>query len=337
LVELLVVIAIIGILIALLLPAVQAAREAARRSQCSNNLKQIGLALHNFHDAVKAFPPGQFDDNNNDYGWITYLLPFLEQQNIYNKLTGDGGIILIKTSGTHVLPNPPCTDLTNCDSCNGVAGSAWPPTGGDGSYSQVGQNHGGGICKNVLKVVVCPSDALASKDHEGYGKSNYCGNIGWAFPSANWTGCGGYDASKQTGVLRFDNYNLSTWMTRMADILDGTSNTIAVGEVSQTSNVRPDKNDHNNFPIWPGGRGNCGGNNVGSWGRFTDTEFFINRRDDPSSPDAWKSDLTFGSMHPSGAQFLLCDGSVHFINENIDTTMYRYLGARSDGQVATIP
>jgi prepilin-type N-terminal cleavage/methylation domain-containing protein len=328
LVELLVVIAIIGILIALLLPAVQAAREAARRSQCSNNLKQLGLALHNFHDAVKAFPTGQIDDDNDCYGWITYLLPFLEQKNIYDKLVNDATypVLLIKTSGTHALPNPPCTGASNVDTCQ--------------PYTQVGGNQGGSICKNVLKTVVCPSDPLAAKDHEGYGKSNYCGNVGWAFKDSagvdKW-GCAQYNAGLQTGVLRFDNNNDNTWMTRIADILDGTSNTIAVGEVSVTSNVREDKSDHANFPIWPGGRGGCDGKQLGSWGRIIDTDFFINRRDLPTSADAWKSDLSFGSMHPSGAQFLLCDGSAHFINENIDLTMYRYLGARSDGQVATIP
>src|SRR5664279_3132940 len=89
LIELLVVIAIIAVLIALLLPAVQAAREAARRAQCVNNLKQIALALHNYHDTVGTFPPGSIDDvnwNGTWWNWLAFILPQLEQRNIYNAI-----------------------------------------------------------------------------------------------------------------------------------------------------------------------------------------------------------------------------------------------------------
>ncbi|MCA9201485.1 MAG: DUF1559 domain-containing protein, partial [Planctomycetales bacterium] len=87
LVELLVVIAIIGVLVAMLLPAVQAAREAARRSDCSNKLKQFGLALQNFHDTYKNFPPGMTDDDTDNLGWGTYILPFIEQGNLYDQMS----------------------------------------------------------------------------------------------------------------------------------------------------------------------------------------------------------------------------------------------------------
>ena len=87
LVELLVVIAIIWILVALLLPAIQAAREAARRTQCANNLKQLGVAIHNFHGVNNNFPVGAHDDDNDAYAWGAYLLPYLEQQPLYDTLT----------------------------------------------------------------------------------------------------------------------------------------------------------------------------------------------------------------------------------------------------------
>ena len=128
LVELLVVIAIIGILVALLLPAIQAAREAARRTQCSNNIKQIGIALQNFHDTYKKFPPAAGDDDTNEWGWGTYLLSFMEQGVLYDQLSADSGRFW-------AVPNMGGPNGVNIDTMGGPFGQygRWRPTGSDRS------------------------------------------------------------------------------------------------------------------------------------------------------------------------------------------------------------
>jgi len=225
LVELLVVIAIIGVLVALLLPAVQAAREAARRSSCGNNLKQIGLSLHNFHDTFLNLPPGQINDDNDRYGWPAYILPFIEQDNIYNQLV-DAGVLFYPTGNT------PNTD------------SLRPET-------QIRQNHASSVCKTTLDAFMCPSDVLSEVNNDGYGKNNYCGNVGPQF--ANF-GCASEKGNVQEGPLVFSNDNVATYVVKFRDVTDGTANTIMVGEVSESANVNRNTNSDSRFPLWAGGK-----------------------------------------------------------------------------------
>jgi prepilin-type N-terminal cleavage/methylation domain-containing protein/prepilin-type processing-associated H-X9-DG protein len=237
LIELLVVIAIIAILICLLVPAVQKVREAAARIQCANNLKQIGIAYHSYHDSMKYFPPAFSKPSN--WGWAVWLLPFVEQDNLYKTLNPDGT----------VLGHNNLTDTQK------------------------------------LSVYLCPSDPtpLTNKYFSGYAKSNYtCSE-----PIS--------DGGSQT---------------QMKEITDGTSNTILSGERDMLNQVAA---------VWAG-RDTATG--VGSvLGRPT---WPINTKY-PGNAPCCAGDTTgcrryaWSSLHPQGANFAFCDGSVHFLNQNIDT------------------
>jgi len=165
LVELLVVIAIIGVLIALLLPAVQQAREAARRMQCQNNLKQLGLGLHNFHDTFGQFPPGNSKNNDRGYSINTFLLPFIEQGTVYDKL--DNGL------GNRLDPmGKSASDDCNCERTDSVAGTA-------------------------INAFLCPSDTLpevknTSTPSQNCAKSNYLPSVGPEY-STNGSNLGFFD------------------------------------------------------------------------------------------------------------------------------------------------
>jgi len=211
LVELLVVIAIIGILIALLLPAVQAAREAARRSQCTNNLKQMGLALHNYHDVQRSFPLGAYAGpvtpvNLTGSNWRTALLPYLEQGTVYSKLSFG-------------------YDFCGC--------SGYPFGGGNGALSGL-----------KIDAFVCPSSTVdAFTDTVGSPANSqkslmiqYAGICGaYPDPAGRTTGVcstGGYGPACATGLL------ISNDIRGMHHAIDGTSNTIILGEQSGTVNLQ---------------------------------------------------------------------------------------------------
>ena len=245
LVELLVVIAIIGILIALLLPAVQAAREAARRLQCTNNLKQIGLAMHGYHDGLRSFPIGS-PRAADGFSWHAAILPFLEQKPLYDQLAPTG-----------VIP---------------------PPTEGTAIMTQ-------------LNVYRCPSDSgeAFNEHYKGYPTANYVGN-GQMF---------GYPPNLPRMPL----------CVRISQITDGLSNTFLMSErglfkdsIGATWSGRVKTNCSFKFystrPI-----------NTPFTGTISATEIL----------DSDYSRFTVTSRHSGGASFLFCDGSVHFISENIET------------------
>jgi prepilin-type N-terminal cleavage/methylation domain-containing protein/prepilin-type processing-associated H-X9-DG protein len=359
LVELLVVITIIGILVALLMPAVQSAREAARRTQCQNNLKNIGLALHNFHAQVGNFPPGQAGQTTNLIGWGTYLLPFIDQQAIYQAITA------ASTASANV---PPLVALWPQGGPVMPTATRWNASAVDitllGTYTQIDMDMKP-YAKYTLNIFLCPSDVLLKTTKDGYGKSNYLGSTGNSSdstmspsvppvpaPKPLGIGCGSPAGSAMNGVLVFSNDNNNVWTVTIADIRDGTSNTIAVGEVTASLNASVTDNSERQFPIWAGGNpsldGTNGNNtkcdgNFGSCLRFAGgvtvlggpADFTINYFN--SHPTSADSDFSFGSQHPGGAQFVFADGSVHFLSDGIDAEQYRRLGNRNDGLSVSLP
>ncbi|MCA9101641.1 MAG: DUF1559 domain-containing protein, partial [Planctomycetales bacterium] len=306
LVELLVVIAIIGILIALLLPAVQAAREASRRASCGNNLKQIGLALHGYHDVFDQFPLGAVHDNGNwgandpsHHGsFLVALLPYLGEQPIYDA----------------------CDFTTNT------------------SYNSLGPN-GRKLHETWVNTFMCPSDRQEYFDtgnplypitdglHQA--TSNYGASMGnQAFGACpfggNMFGTGAnYHGHSLNGSDISGVFSHLAWAAAIHQITDGTSNTIAVGE------IRPKCSWH----------AKDGWMHINSlWFATTAPINFPNCPDEPgfvdgncNAPHAWSADMGFKSRHPGGCQFAFADASVHFIGDNIDYTTYQKLGDRRDG------
>jgi prepilin-type N-terminal cleavage/methylation domain-containing protein len=351
LVELLVVIAIIGILVALLLPAIQAAREAARRSQCSNNLKQIGLAIHNFHDTYKHFPVGQPDDDNDNYSWSAYLLPFVEQQATYDQLRSGGAAIVYYGGGLNSqvhgsIVAQPGQNFPGGHPTNNTDNYNW--------YAQVRNNHGNSIARTLISGFMCPSDYLPKFDNNGYGKNNYCcclgndepwttclqslGSTQWSWPSGSGATGGSAGQTGQTGMFRLAQNNDNHYVTRFSDLIDGSSNIIAVGEVSVSANVDLHILDRI-FPIWAGGNNDWAGQwRIGSWARLTGPFTYINNRTvAPIANGLSASDFSYGSMHPGGAQFVFADGTVKFLSDNIDSVVYAFLGHIRDKNPITPP
>ncbi|MCA9221080.1 MAG: DUF1559 domain-containing protein [Planctomycetales bacterium] len=274
LVELLVVIAIIGILVAMLLPAVQAAREAARRSSCTNNLKQIGLALHNYHDTYKTFPAGSIQ--SNFVSGFASILPYIEQNN-----TAD----LYDFSLYYTDP------------------------------------HNQAVSNQRISVYLCPSMPLPREvplvsANETGGPSSYLLNEGTDDYMAACDGVFG---------LQWPGYGYPNPNVRFADIIDGTSSTFAVGET--TYNMR----DY----LWSASTPGVGGQVRWGTARWVVgyPAIALGTTLKPFNLHAAAGNGGYQSMHPGGANFVYCDGSVHFIPETIDSVTYNALATRQGGEI----
>jgi prepilin-type N-terminal cleavage/methylation domain-containing protein len=292
LVELLVVIAIIGILVALLLPAIQAAREAARRSSCSNNLKQIGIALHNHHDIHGYFPPGitrnengAGDKINRGYAWSTYLLPFIEQEALYSVM--ESRIQPHNKNSSGQMQSKEC-------SC--------------GHSGDMQAAH-----RTIIDAYRCPSATNPDKNDEHCPVSNYAACVGGKVKTDtnNYNDCG-------TGPFMVRGH-----VVKMADITDGTSSTIAIGE-----RAHPTAKNNGETPNWVGGEDN----NI-----YAAVRQFQDGNGSTYLPPNTSNKKGFSSLHPGGMQVVAADATVHFLEEEIDPTVCMRLSTRSYGTVTQFP
>jgi prepilin-type N-terminal cleavage/methylation domain-containing protein/prepilin-type processing-associated H-X9-DG protein len=328
LIELLVVIAIIGVLVALLLPAVQAAREAARRAQCVNNLKQIGLALHNYHGIQNTFPPGyvsavdptitnpcnqdaeaaQSVDLGAGWAWGSMLLPQLDQQPLYNSINFSLSVA-----------------YHDNDTCSTTALAVFLCPSDPGP--------------SVVPVLANPPDPANPGTYNGsnivdyVARGNYVGMWGLGEICAN---SGATDAPNQGATGNHAGCFYRNSRTSLANIIDGSSQTIAVGERS-----------HNlSYVTWTA-------RSIGGWlGKTSYIEGGTDRFN-PSPEECWTQVLgpcgledglrtpndpeahveDYWSRHPGGVNFLFADGSVHFIKQSINPVPWRALATCASGEV----
>ncbi|MBT5019216.1 DUF1559 domain-containing protein [Planctomicrobium sp.] len=327
LIELLVVIAIIAILIALLLPAVQQAREAARRTQCKNNLKQIGLALHNYHDVFDSFPIGSWRTQQGGFGltWWVGILPYTDQGPLYNQMS-------------FVSAHPGWVD----------------------SASAGGIQNGNAASGKVFNFMVCPSSPMDPIRGDRTGRNPAGGNFMLTLPmyfgisgATNGNGftnksseiqpcCGCCGGNAANGEISSGGVLLMNETTKISKIKDGTTNTIIVGEasnfVSNNGGV-PDRDVRGVHGFTMGSNQN--GAVVGGTGRtqrafnLTTIRYAPNASDTalPGVHDNFGSNNGLFSSHVGGAQVLMGDGTVRFLSENLDMSTLRRLASRADGQV----
>ena len=310
LVELLVVIAIIGVLVALLLPAVQAAREAANRMSCGNNLKQLGIGCHNYHDTHKKLPlnymNGAFGSSTPQTSWLLSVLPFIEQTPLYDVYDFRYGI-----NNDPRNPNQPS--------------NLW-------------------VAGRPLSPFTCPSDGTnegfrtdaANLEGLTIGTTNYKGVCG-----ANWES--GWGSAFGTNGTPFATPNPNglddsnglfgrgfgkAKSEKFAKCTDGLSNTLMIGEAIPT---------HCTHTAWPWFNGVTGTCAVPLNAKAVSPNTGNKEADRVAAAGSWPNNYSFMARHPGGGQFCLGDGSVRFVADQIDLAVYRGAGTCYNGEATQLP
>lgn len=328
LVEVLVALTIVAVIAGILIPAIQQAREAARRNQCKNNLKQFGLALHNYQSTHSMFPSGFVAGDSGVYqgwGWSIQIRPYLNASPYYNRVNFSSGL-----QTDYALPHMNSNEYASIERCPSDVGS-----------QRV--EHASVVVNDIQNGVVTTATADAIRT---FPRTNYFGVAGYLQeaaggiahhssgnppplePHVNAGSLGNFGTSPQPGMQYCDSKSFGGTFGQNSSVSlkcmkDGTSNTIMVGERATPTSTFMNAIGHGTWLGVPNPA-----TAAGLAMTLGDTSIKIN-----SAPKRPPQTTGFGSRHRGGAHFLLGDGSVRFITENVDTSTYRDISTISDGRI----